>query len=62
MKQKKKWQVSKMSEINCEKCTRRKHCFVKEFEVLSCEDYNPEDSAEYEEGSDNGGESPGKNI
>lgn len=38
-----------MPEINCNICTRRKHCFVKEFEVLSCEDYNPEDSAEYEE-------------
>lgn len=33
-----------MSEINCEKCTRRKHCFVKEFTVLSCEDYKEENT------------------
>lgn len=39
-----------MPEINCNICTRRKHCFVKEFEVLSCEDYKPENAAEYEEG------------
>ena len=50
-----------MPEINCNICTRRKHCFVKEFTVLSCEDYR-EDSAEYKEGSDKGGESPDKSI
>lgn len=27
---------------DCNTCTRRKHCFVKEFKVLSCEDYKPE--------------------
>lgn len=37
-----------MDNPNCNICTRRKHCFVKEFTVLSCEDYR-EDSAEYEE-------------
>ena len=31
-----------MPEINCDKCVRRKHCFVKEFTVLSCEDYKEE--------------------
>lgn len=31
-----------MPEINCDKCIRRKHCFVKEFEVLFCEDYKEE--------------------
>lgn len=38
-----------MDNPNYNICTRRKHCFVKKFEVLSCEDYKPEDSAEYEE-------------
>jgi hypothetical protein len=28
-------------EPNCKTCARRKHCFVKEFRVLSCEDYKP---------------------
>lgn len=31
-----------MSEVNCEKCRKKKHCFVKEFKVLSCEDYQEE--------------------
>ena len=31
-----------MNNPNCETCTRRKHCFVKEFKILSCEDYKPE--------------------
>ena len=35
-----------MPEPNCNKCLRRKHCFIKEFTVLSCEDYQ-EDTAEY---------------
>lgn len=37
-----------MSEVNCEKCKRKKHCFVKEFTVLSCEDYQEEDAEEGE--------------
>lgn len=41
-----------MPEINCNICTRRKHCFVKEFKVLSCEDYKPESSAEYQKEGD----------
>ena len=36
--------------VNCEKCKSKKHCFVKEFEVLSCEDYQEEET---EERSDN---------
>ena len=35
-----------MNEINCDKCTRHKHCFVKEFTVLSCEDYKEETISE----------------
>lgn len=38
-----------MDNPNCDKCTRRKHCFIKEFEVLSCEDFKPEVTAGYEE-------------
>lgn len=34
-----------MDNPNCDKCIRRKHCFVKEFTVLSCEDYKTDDSA-----------------
>ena len=30
--------------INCETCAKRKHCFVKEFNVEQCEDYIPKGS------------------
>lgn len=36
-----------MDNPNCINCIRRKHCFIKEFEVLSCEDYQPEITAGY---------------
>ena len=40
--------------VNCEKCRRKKHCFVKEFTVLSCEDYQEEETEEVKkEGADN---------
>lgn len=32
-----------MENPDCNTCARKKHCFVKEFQVLSCEDYRPED-------------------
>lgn len=41
-----------MNEINCDKCIRRKHCFVKEFTVLSCEDYKEETIPEEKESAD----------
>lgn len=30
--------------INCETCAKKKHCFVKEFNVEQCEDYVPKGS------------------
>lgn len=33
-----------MENPNCKTCARKKHCFVKEFKVLYCEDYRPEGS------------------
>ena len=30
-------------EPDCKTCARRKSCFVKEFKVLSCEDYKSEE-------------------
>ena len=30
--------------INCEACAKKKHCFVKEFNIEQCEDYIPEGS------------------
>ena len=30
--------------INCETCAKKKHCFVKEFNIEQCEDYIPEGS------------------
>lgn len=42
-----------MDNPNCNICSRRKHCFIKEFEVLSCEDFQPETTAGYEEKESN---------
>jgi hypothetical protein len=42
-----------MDNPNCNNCIRRKHCFIKEFTVLSCEDYRPEITAAYEEKESN---------
>ena len=30
-----------MENPNCKTCARKKHCFIKEFKVLYCEDYTP---------------------
>lgn len=40
--------------VDCSKCTRRKHCFVKEFTVLSCEDYREEETEKSEETENDG--------
>lgn len=37
-----------MNDPDCSICARRKHCFVREFTVLSCEDYQEEDAEESE--------------
>jgi hypothetical protein len=36
-----------MDNPDCNTCTRKNRCFIKEFTVLSCEDYIPEITAEY---------------